>query len=124
MKKQAKHEDKLIKLVDSKQNAEEKKRLEEEKNYENFNDECKKIIREQVLVLFENSKLDKGLKLYNFAFHLTQELIYDQIPLGTFQRAINHGVKEAQQNYLEMLDKEYYIKPKIVEEINNKNTLN
>ena len=109
---------KLLKVVDNTAvSVETKKQQDDDKAYSNFNDKCKELIRTEIRSLFEDSKVDLGSKVYNFAFHLAQELIFDKMPVGAYQRALNFGTKEAQQNYLEFLGNEYGIKPR--EEVKN-----
>jgi hypothetical protein len=43
--------------------------------------------------------------------------MWHNMPIGAYQRALNFGTKEAQQNYLDFLGKEYGIKPR--EEVKN-----
>jgi len=118
MRKAKRSNSKLLKVVDNTQvSVETKKQQDEDKAYQDFNDKCKELIRGEIRSLFENSKLDSGSKVYNFAFHLAQELMWDKIPVGAYQRALNFGTKEAQQNYLDFLGKEYGIKPR--EEVKN-----
>jgi hypothetical protein len=118
MRKVKKGNSKLLKLVQNTGvSVETKKEQDDDKVYQNFNERCKELIRGEIRSLFENSKLDSGSKVYNFAFHLAQELMWDKIPVGAYQRALNFGTKEAQQNYLDFLGKEYGIKPR--EEVKN-----
>ena len=118
MRKTKRGNSKLLKVVDNTEvSVETKKQQDEDKAYQNFNDKCKELIRGEIRELFENSKVDLGSKVYNFAFHLAQELMWDKMPIGSYQRALNFGTKEAQQNYLEFIGKEYGIKPR--EEIKN-----
>ena len=97
---------------------------EKDKLYQVFNDKCKELIRSEVRSLFENSKVDLPSKVYNFAFHLAQELIFDKMPVGSYQRALNAGTKEAQQNYLEYIGNEYSIKPRIITDDEKPKTIN
>ena len=109
---------KLLKVVDNTEvSVETKSKQDEDKAYQGFNEKCKELIRGEIRSLFEDSKLDSGSKVYNFAFHLAQELMWDKMPIGAYQRALNFGTKEAQQNYLDFLGKEYGIKPR--EEVKN-----
>jgi type IV secretory pathway VirB4 component len=119
MRKAKRSNSKLLKVVDNTSvSVETKKQQDEDKAYGDFNDKCKELIRTEVRALFADStKVDLGTKVYNFAFHLAQELMWDKIPVGAYQRALNFGTKEAQQNYLEFLGKEYGIKPR--EEVKN-----
>lgn len=118
MRKTKRGNSKLLKVVDNTEvSVETKKQQDEDKAYQNFNDKCKELIRGEIRELFENSKVDLGSKVYNFAFHLAQELIWDKMSIGSYQRALNFGTKEAQQNYLEFIGKEYGIKPR--EEVKN-----
>jgi len=119
MRKAKRSNSKLLKVVDNTSvSVETKKQQDEDKAYNDFNDKCKELIRTDVRALFADStKVDLGTKVYNFAFHLAQELMWDKIPVGAYQRALNFGTKEAQQNYLEFLGKEYGIKPR--EEVKN-----
>jgi type IV secretory pathway VirB4 component len=118
MRKVKKNNSKLLKVVDNTAvSVETKKQQDDDKAYSNFNDKCKELIRTEIRSLFEESKVDLGSKVYNFAFHLAQELIFDKMPVGAYQRALNFGTKEAQQNYLEFLGNEYGIKPR--EEVKN-----
>lgn len=118
MRKTKRGNSKLLKVVDNTEvSVETKKQQDEDKAYQNFNDKCKELIRGEIRELFKNSKVDLGSKVYNFAFHLAQELMWDKMPIGSYQRALNFGTKEAQQNYLEFIGKEYGIKPR--EEVKN-----
>jgi type IV secretory pathway VirB4 component len=118
MRKTKRSNSKLLKVVDNTAvSVETKKQQDEDKAYGDFNDKCKELIRTEIRSLFEESKVDLGSKVYNFAFHLAQELIFDKMPVGAYQRALNFGTKEAQQNYLEFLGNEYGIKPR--EEVKN-----
>ena len=118
MRKAKRSNSKLLKVVDNTAvSVETKKQQDDYKAYSNFNDKCKELIRTEIRSLFEESKVDLGSKVYNFAFHLAQELIFDKMPVGAYQRALNFGTKEAQQNYLEFLGNEYGIKPR--EEVKN-----
>jgi len=119
MRKTKRSNSKLLKVVDNTSvSVETKKQQDEDKAYGDFNDKCKELIRTEVRALFADStKVDLGTKVYNFAFHLAQELMWDKIPVGAYQRALNFGTKEAQQNYLEFIGKEYGIKPR--EEVKN-----
>jgi type IV secretory pathway VirB4 component len=119
MRKAKRSNSKLLKVVDNTSvSVETKKQQDEDKAYGDFNDKCKELIRTEIRALFADStKVDLGTKVYNFAFHLAQELMWDKIPVGAYQRALNFGTKEAQQNYLEFLGKEYGIKPR--EEVKN-----
>ena len=118
MRKAKRSNSKLLKVVDNTAvSVETKKQQDDHKAYSNFNDKCKELIRTEIRSLFEESKVDLGSKVYNFAFHLAQELIFDKMPVGAYQRALNFGTKEAQQNYLEFLGNEYGIKPR--EEVKN-----
>jgi hypothetical protein len=119
MRKAKRSNSKLLKVVDNTAvSVETKMQQDEDKAYGDFNDKCKELIRTEVRALFADStKVDLGTKVYNFAFHLAQELMWDKIPVGAYQRALNFGTKEAQQNYLEFLGKEYGIKPR--EEVKN-----
>ena len=118
MRKAKRSNSKLLKVVDNTSvSVETKKQQDEDKVYGDFNDKCKELIRTEIRALFEKSKLGYGIKVYNFAFHLAQELMWDKIPVGSYQQALNIGTKEAQQNYLEFLGKEYGIKPR--EEVKN-----
>jgi len=118
MRKNKRSNSKLLKVVDNTAvSVETKKQQDDDKAYSNFNDKCKELIRTEIRSLFEDSKVDLGSKVYNFAFHLAQELIFDKMPVGAYQRALNFGTKEAQQNYLEFLGNEYGIKPR--EEVKN-----
>jgi len=118
MRKAKRSNSKLLKVVDNTEvSVETKKQQDDDKAYSNFNDKCKELIRTEIRSLFEESKVDLGSKVYNFAFHLAQELIFDKMPVGAYQRALNFGTKEAQQNYLEFLGNEYGIKPR--EEVKN-----
>ena len=95
-----------------------------ETHQEAFNEKCKELIRGEVRQLFENAKIEKGLALYNFAFHLTSELIFDNMPIGRFQFALNRGVKESEQNYLDYLRDEYQIKAREVVNEDKPKTIN
>jgi type IV secretory pathway VirB4 component len=118
MRKAKRSNSKLLKVVDNTAvSVETKKQQDDDKAYSSFNDKCKELIRTEIRSLFEESKVDLGSKVYNFAFHLAQELIFDKMPVGAYQRALNFGTKEAQQNYLEFLGNEYGIKPR--EEVKN-----
>ncbi len=118
MRKAKRSNSKLLKVVDNTAvSVETKKQQDDDKAYGDFNDKCKELIRTEIRSLFEESKVDLGSKVYNFAFHLAQELIFDKMPVGAYQRALNFGTKEAQQNYLEFLGNEYGIKPR--EEVKN-----
>jgi hypothetical protein len=118
MRKGKRNNSKLLKVVDNTEvSVETKSKQDEDKAYQGFNEKCKELIRGEIRSLFEDSKLDSGSKVYNFAFHLAQELMWDKMPIGAYQRALNFGTKEAQQNYLDFLGKEYGIKPR--EEVKN-----
>ena len=118
MRKGKRNNSKLLKVVDNTEvSVETKSKQDEDKAYQVFNEKCKELIRGEIRSLFEDSKLDSGSKVYNFAFHLAQELMWDKMPIGAYQRALNFGTKEAQQNYLDFLGKEYGIKPR--EEVKN-----
>jgi len=118
MRKAKRSNSKLLKVVDNTEvSVETKSKQDEDKAYQGFNEKCKELIRGEIRSLFEDSKLDSGSKVYNFAFHLAQELMWDKMPIGAYQRALNFGTKEAQQNYLDFLGKEYGIKPR--EEVKN-----
>ena len=118
MRKAKRSNSKLLKVVDNTSvSVETKKQQDEDKVYGDFNDKCKELIRTEIRALFEESKLSYGIKVYNFAFHLAQEMMWDKIPVGSYQQALNIGTKEAQQNYLEFLGNEYGIKPR--EEVKN-----
>jgi hypothetical protein len=116
MKKVKKSNSKLLRLVENNDaNTTLKAKQEEDKNWDTFNDQCKELIKGELRSLFEkNNKIDFGSKVYNFAFHLTQEFIFNKMPIGAYQRALNSGTKEAQQNYLEYIGNEYSIKPREV----------
>jgi hypothetical protein len=126
MRKAKRNNSKLLKLVNNNEiSIETKKKQDEDKAYELFNEKTKELIRGEIRNLFENAKdVDFGSKVYNFSFHLAQELIFDKMPIGSFQRAINWGIKEAQQNYLEHLDNEYSIKPREVVDNEKSRTIN
>ena len=123
MRKAKRNNSKLLKLVNNNEiSIETKKKQDEDKAYENFNEKTKELIRGEIRNLFENAKdVDFGSKVYNFSF---QELIFDKMPIGSFQRAINWGIKEAQQNYLEHLNNEYSIKPREVVDDEKSRTIN
>jgi hypothetical protein len=114
MRKAKRNNSKLLKLVNNNEiSIETKKKQDEDKAYETFNEKTKELIRSEIRNLFEGTKdIDLALKVYNFSFHLAQELIFDKMPIGSYQRALNWGTKEAQQNYLEHLNNEYSIKPR------------
>ena len=101
-----------------------KKQQDEDKAYQNFNEKCKELIRGEIRELFENSKVDFGSKIYNFSFYLCQEFIFDKMPIGSYERALNFGTKEAYQNYLEYLNNEYSIKPREVVDNEKSRTIN
>jgi hypothetical protein len=125
MRKIKRGSSKLLKIVDnSETNLELKAKEEEDKLYKVFNDKCKELIRGEVRSLFENSKVDLPSKVYNFALHLAQELIFDKMPIGSYQRALNSGTKEAQQNYLEYIGNEYSIKPREITNDEKPKTIN
>jgi len=126
MRKVKKNNSKLLRLVENDDaNITLKVKQEEDKNLDTFNDQCKELIRGELRSLFErNNKIDFGSKVYNFAFHLTQELIFDKMPIGAYQRALNSGTKEAQQNYLEYIGNEYSIKPREVVDNEKAKTIN
>jgi thiamine monophosphate synthase len=125
MRKVKRGNSKLLKVVDNTEtDVQLNKKQEEDRNYEAFNEKCKELIRGEVRSLFDNSKLDSASKVYNFAFHLAQELIFDKMPVGSYQRALNFGTKEAQQNYLDYLGKEYSIKPRVVVDDEKPKTIN
>ena len=126
MRKVKKNNSKLLRLVDNDDaNITLKVKQEEDKNWDTFNDQCKELIRGELRSLFErNNKIDFGSKVYNFAFHLTQELIFDKMPIGAYQRALNSGTKEAQQNYLEYIGNEYSINPREVVDNEKAKTIN
>jgi hypothetical protein len=46
------------------------------------------------------------------------------MPIGSYQRALNFGTKEAHQNYLEYLNNEYSIKPREVVDNEKSRTIN
>jgi hypothetical protein len=46
------------------------------------------------------------------------------MPIGAYQRALNSGTKEAQQNYLEYIGNEYSIKPREVVDNEKAKTIN
>ena len=126
MKKVKKSNSKLLRLVENYDaNITLKAKQEEDKSWDTFNDQCKELIRGELRSLFErNNKIDFGSKVYNFAFNLTQEFIYDKMPIGAYQRALISGTKEAQQNYLEYIGNEYSIKPREVVDNEKAKTIN
>jgi type IV secretory pathway VirB4 component len=125
MRKAKRSNSKLLKVVDNTAvSVETKKQQDDDKAYSNFNDKCKELIRTEIRSLFEESKVDLGSKVYNFAFHLAQELIFDKMPIGSYQRALNAGTKEAQQNYLEYIGNEYSIKPREITNDEKPKTIN
>lgn len=125
MRKEKRNNSKLLKVVDNtKVSVETKKQQEEDQAYEEFNTSCKELVRGEIRKLFENTKLDKGLAVYNFAFHLTNELIFDNMAIGKFQHALNRGVKEFEQNYLDYLKNEYQITPREVVDHEKNKTIN
>ena len=118
MRKTKRSNSKLLKVVDNTEvSVETKKQQDEDKAYQNFSEKCKELIKGEIRELFENSNVDFGSKVYGFAFHLAQELMWHNMPIGAYQRALNFGTKEAQQKYLEFLGNEYGIKPR--EEVKN-----
>jgi hypothetical protein len=126
MRKVKKSNCKLLRLVESDDaSITLKAKQEEDKSWDTFNDQCKELIKGELRSLFErNNKIDFGSKVYNFAFNLTQEFIYDKMPVGAYQRALNSGTKEAQQNYLEYIGSEYSIKPREVVDNEKAKTIN
>ncbi len=126
MKKAKRNNSNLLKVIDNTEiSIEIKKKQDEDKSYEAFNEKTKEIIRGEIRNLFEGVKhADLALMVYNFSFHLTQELIFDKMPIGSFQHALNSGTKEAQQNYFEHLDNEYSIKPREVADNEKSRTIN
>jgi len=127
MKKAKRNNLKLLKTVENTEvTIETKKKQDEEKAYNTFNEKTKELIRGEIRNLFEGAnEIDVASKVYNFSFHLAQELIFDKIPVGSYQRALNAGTKEAQQNYLSYLNDEFSIKPREAVEVNEQNrTLN
>ena len=125
MRKTKRNNSKLLKVVDNTEvKIETKKQQDEDKAYQDFNEKCKELIRGEIRELFENSKVDFGSKIYNFSFHLCQEFIFDKMPIGSYQSALNFGTKEAHQNYLEYLNNEYSIKPREVVENEKNRTIN
>jgi hypothetical protein len=126
MRKAKRNNSKLLKVVDNTEvSIETKKKQDEDKAYSSFNEKTKELIRGEIRNLFEGSKdVDLGTKIYNFSFHLCQELIFDKMPIGSYQRALNWGTKEAQQNYLEHLDNDYSIKPREVVDNEKSRTIN
>jgi hypothetical protein len=46
------------------------------------------------------------------------------MPIGSYQRALNAGTKEAQQNYLEYIGNEYSIKPREITNDEKPKTIN
>jgi hypothetical protein len=126
MRKVKKSNCKLLRLVESDDaSITLKAKQEEDKSWDTFNDQCKELIKGELRSLFErNNKIDFGSKVYNFAFNLTQEFIYDKMPVGAYQRALNSGTKEAQQNYLEYLGSEYSIKPREIVDNEKAKTIN
>ena len=69
-------------------------------------------------------RFNTGVSIRPFAFHLAQELIFDKMPIGSYQRALNTGTKEAQQNYLEYIGNEYSIKPREITNDEKPKTIN
>ena len=125
MRKAKRNNSKLLKLVNNNEiSIETKKKQDEDKAYQDFNEKCKELIRGEIRELFENSEVDFGSKIYNFSFHLCQEFIFDKMPIGSYQRALNFGTKEAQQNYLEHLNNDYSIKPREVVDDEKSRTIN
>jgi type IV secretory pathway VirB4 component len=125
MRKNKRNNSKLLKVVDNtKLSIETKKQQDEDRAYQEFNEKCKELIRSEIRELFENSKVDFGSKVYNFSFYLAQEFIFDKMPIGSYQRALNFGTKEAHQNYLEYLNNEYSIKPREVVDNEKSRTIN
>jgi len=127
MKKAKRNNLKLLKTVENTEvTIETKKKQDEEKAYNTFNEKTKELIRGEIRNLFEGAnEIDVASKVYNFSFYLAQELIFDKIPVGSYQRALNAGTKEAQQNYLSYLNDEFSIKPREAVEVNEQNrTLN
>ena len=117
MRKAKRNNSKLLKVVDNTEVSIETKKKQDEKT--------KELIRGEIRNLFEGSKdVDLGTKIYNFSFHLAQELIFDKMPIGSYQRALNWGTKEAQQNYLEHLNNDYSIKPREVVDNEKSRTIN
>ena len=124
MKKTKENNSKLLKVIDNTEISIKTKKEKEDQAYDAFNEKCKELIRGEVRQLFENAKIEKGLALYNFAFHLTSELIFDNMPIGRFQFALNRGVKESEQNYLDYLRDEYQIKAREVVNEDKPKTIN
>lgn len=126
MRKVKKSNSKLLRLVENDDaNITLKAKQEEDKSWDTFNNQCKELIRGELRSLFErNNKIDFGSKVYNFSFHLAQEFLFDKMPIGAYQRALNSGTKEAQQNYLEYIGNEYSIKSREVVDNEKAKTIN
>ena len=101
-----------LKVVQSNTSPELKKKEDDQKDWSNFNEACKDFISIELKNLFENSKMETNAKLYTFMFHLTQEFVWDKLPIGAFRRAIDVGVKDGNESYLNFLKDTYDIKIK------------
>ncbi len=102
-----------FKVVQSNTNLEEKKEdAQKEKNFLDFNKACTDFISVELKKIFENSKMETDVKLCTFIFHLTQEFVFDKLPMGTVTRAIYTGLQNANESYLAYLKDAYDIKTK------------
>jgi len=54
----------------------------------------------------------KVVQTNTFMFHLTQDFVWDKMPMGQFKRSIDIGVKDGTENYLDYIKDTYNIKPK------------
>jgi hypothetical protein len=112
-----------LKVVQTNTDLELKQKEDSQKDWENFNDCCKDFLNNEFKSLLEKSKMETHTKLYTFMFHLTQDFVWDKMPMGQFKRSIDIGVKDGTESYLDYIKDTYNIKPK--ENVNEKTkTLN
>ena len=101
-----------LKVVQTNTDLELKQKEDNQKDWENFNDSCKDFLNNEFKSLLEKSKMETHTKLYTFMFHLTQDFVWDKMPMGQFKRSIDIGVKDGTENYLDYIKDTYNIKPK------------
>jgi hypothetical protein len=101
-----------LKVVQTNTDLEAKKKDNDHKEWSEFNDACKDFFDNEVKSLFEKTKMENNAKLYHFMFHLTQNLVWDKLPVGQLKRAIDLGVQDGAENYLDYIKDTYNLKSK------------
>ena len=101
-----------LKVVQTNTDLEAKKKDNDQKEWSEFNDACKDFFDNEIKSLFEKTKMENNVKLYHFMFHLTQNFVWDKLPIGQLKRAIDMGVQDGAENYLDYIKDTYNLKSK------------